>query len=86
MTKKYGGGVMKKALLIVGGGVLLVMVISATSASSTIPAGFPAKCLEKVHSKTADENGCLEKNTTNGAKTSELFLRELKKRERRVLA
>lgn len=76
---------MKKALLIVGGGVLLVMLISANSASSTTPI-FPVKCLEKSEQNDIDKGGCLEKQLTNNTKTSELFLRELKKRERRVLA
>lgn len=78
---------MKKLLIVGSCGALVILILGATNArlnaQSAQPKEIPVlKCIENTESQ-ATEAGCVEK----GSKLrGELFLRPLKKKERRVFA
>lgn len=76
---------MKKLLIVGSCGALAILILGATNArlnTHAQPEEIPmSRCVENTESQ-ASEPGCVEKASTL---RSELFLRLLKKKERRVI-
>lgn len=79
---------MKRAMIILGSGMLVILALGAATGPKSekkapAPAStFSVKCMEKK----SDATDCMDKAVIPVAPTSELFLRAIKKRERRLLA
>ena len=80
---------MKKLLIVGSCSAVVILILGAACAKlsggeAKAPASFPfGKCSESAHVKAGGEGGCLESHSSD--LHSELFLRVIKKKDRRVL-